>query len=325
MTSNPDTSPESTKLKDGSHSSFFKRRTTSSSFSNPRSFASDETGESSKSGSQQRNSMTYGANDLSADALMADDDNGENKRHSQERRWGRRSHKSKSSGAFLLSNAAFESSAEKGLSSEGSANMPHSRATMGHPKGNAAGKLPDTQQHLGDEDSTGGRPLNSNVPSADFANEGVQRADRFEVGNHALGTRATAGGFNVDSTQIVNLALNLSESRRNASRRIASTPLPQGGLGESTTGGSLRRHLQAQRRISRNISPKADRGDRATPASRTAAGARLNSPMQTSFDAYPDGGMYHYHFSASTLARAERAKVAIELMAQYRRLFYSKP
>jgi len=121
--------------------------------------------------------------------------------------------------------------------------------------------------------------------------------------------------LNVDSAQIVNLALNLSESRRNAARRNISSPLPP--LAESFAGGSLRQHLQQQRRVSRNVSPKPDRGDRTMP--RVPSG-KIQSPLQASFD---EG--YTYHFSASTLARAEKAKNAIELMAQYRRLLQYVP
>jgi hypothetical protein len=162
--------------------------------------------------------------------------------------------------------------------------------------------------------------------------------DGKKVDNHtaADNTRSVSAGVNlmkaaapaldVDSAQIVNLALNLSESRRNASRRIVSTPLPQasGALGESTVGGSLRQHLQQQRRASRNISPKPDKGERTMPSSRLGAGQNVHTPLQSVFDS-PEDGHYEYHFSASTLARAEKARNAIELMAQYRRLLQYVP
>ncbi|TVY83312.1 hypothetical protein LSUE1_G007314 [Lachnellula suecica] len=171
----------------------------------------------------------------------------------------------------------------------------------------------------------------------------AKRHSNYSVGGsplaaHVLTTRQDMGGdstaekekdkgkdeLDVDSAKIVNLALNLSESRRNAARRNISTPLPP-AFGEGFAGGSLRQHLQQQRRVSRNVSPKPDRGERAVTASpRAAPGQKIQSPLQASFESAPEGG-YQYHFSASTLARAEKAKNVIELMAQYRRLLQYVP
>ncbi|POR38056.1 Uncharacterized protein TPAR_01780 [Tolypocladium paradoxum] len=131
-----------------------------------------------------------------------------------------------------------------------------------------------------------------------------------------------AAGLDVDSAQIVNMALNLSESRRIASRRNISrgtpprlTPVPDG-----SSGSNLRQHLQQQRRSSRNMSPKPNQA----PSPRLSSGARLNSPLQPAFDAGHDG-QYRYHFSTSTLSRAQKAKEHLELMAQYRRLLDTLP
>lgn len=134
------------------------------------------------------------------------------------------------------------------------------------------------------------------------------------AGTTAVGSAspASADPLDVDSAQIVKMALNLSESRRLASRRIVSQPTPPrlAPLPDATTGGSLRQHLQQQRRVSRTISPKPDRSPR-------IGSARISSPLQSSFD--PEGS-YRYVFSESTLARAQKAKEYLELMAQYRRV-----
>ncbi|KAG6213709.1 hypothetical protein E4U50_001007 [Claviceps purpurea] len=114
----------------------------------------------------------------------------------------------------------------------------------------------------------------------------------------------------VDSTQIVQMALNLSESRRIASRRHVSraTPSRLSALPDGDLGGNLQQHLQQQRNVSSNGSPKPPQG--ASP--RAPSSGRLD-------------GHYRYHFSSSTLARAAKAKEHLELMAQYRRLLAVLP
>ncbi|KAG6275221.1 hypothetical protein E4U47_001002 [Claviceps purpurea] len=114
----------------------------------------------------------------------------------------------------------------------------------------------------------------------------------------------------VDSTQIVQMALNLSESRRIASRRHVSraTPSRLSALPDGDLGGNLQQHLQQQRNVSSNGSPKPPQG--ASP--RAPSSGRLD-------------GHYRYQFSSSTLARAAKAKEHLELMAQYRRLLAVLP
>ncbi|KAI1816872.1 hypothetical protein GGS20DRAFT_535871 [Poronia punctata] len=111
--------------------------------------------------------------------------------------------------------------------------------------------------------------------------------------------RPSSAPLDVDATRIVSMALDLSESRRSG-------------------GGSLKQHLQQQRRTSRNISPRADRN----LAPRIVSTSKLSSPLQPMFE---QDGSYTYHFSSSTLNRAQRAKEYLELMAQYRRLLLFLP
>ncbi|KAL2756603.1 hypothetical protein ACRALDRAFT_2052542 [Sodiomyces alcalophilus JCM 7366] len=147
-------------------------------------------------------------------------------------------------------------------------------------------------------------------------------------GHHGSSQRAASQPHDIDAALIVNMALNLSESRRAASRRSASAtsaaippalaPLPNAGTG---TGGALKQHLQQQRRTSRNMSPRPDRGLSARLPSATS---RTNSPLQPSFDLAREGSYRHY-FTPATLARAQKAKEQLELMAQYRRLLELVP
>ncbi|KAK1752578.1 hypothetical protein QBC47DRAFT_388898 [Echria macrotheca] len=139
------------------------------------------------------------------------------------------------------------------------------------------------------------------------------------AGETAVGSspRTSMAPLDMDSAQIVKMALNLSESRRMASRRNVSQPIPPklAPLPDAAAGGSLRQHLQQQRRVSRTISPKPDRSPR-------IGGPRVLSPLQSAFE--PDGS-YRYHFSQSTLARAQKAKEYLELMGQYRRVLDMLP
>lgn len=134
--------------------------------------------------------------------------------------------------------------------------------------------------------------------------------------------RPTSAPLDVDSAQIVSMALDLSDSRRLGSRRNISSPIPPrlSQLPDSTPGRSLKQHLQQQRRSSRNLSPRSDRN----PSARIVSTPRISSPLHPPPD--HDGSYsYTYHFSSSTLNRAQRAKEYLELMAQYRRLLLFLP
>ncbi|KAF2436888.1 hypothetical protein EJ08DRAFT_5718 [Tothia fuscella] len=158
---------------------------------------------------------------------------------------------------------------------------------------------------------------------------------RESSGEHGPQTVQQPGAF--DPAQIVNMALNLSESRRRnltaghllppqaaAGRRAVSSagqtgPAPssmlQGSYQAYGAGGSLRHHLQQQRRISRAHSPgTASR----THTSRNVSAASYAPPLDTT-------GVTPYHFSDSTFARAEKARQYIELSVEHRRLLQFLP
>lgn len=128
--------------------------------------------------------------------------------------------------------------------------------------------------------------------------------------------------LDIDSTQIVNMALNLSELRRIAARRNMSrgTPPRLAPVPDSSSAGNLRQHLQQQRRSSRNTSPR----PKLATSSRVPSAAWLSGPSQPAPDTAHDG-QYRYHFSSLTLARAQKAKEHLELMAEYRRLLETLP
>lgn len=335
MTSNADGSHDSARIKDVPASFSLDRRTTSSTFANSNnrsSIASNDTGESSTAASKWN---SVAANDMTDG--FADHRHGGYMDIEQPAKDGKgfRSHRNRASGSFLLSTAA-PVPAKNGSVASGPEGVPNRRVSTPEPKGKANPRSPEkkhTKRRSNGGAGVGASPLGPHASSATNGHgkevgnaAGDATNARPTVADGKAVPKGTAAGLDVDSAQIVHLALNLSESRRNASRRFVSAPLPQasGGLAENTVGGSLRQHLQQQRRVSRNISPKPDKGDRTMGASRVVTAPNASSPLQSVFDTQEEG-KYEYHFSASTLARAEKARNTIELMAQYRRLLHYVP
>ena len=182
--------------------------------------------------------------------------------------------------------------------------------------------------------------LNSNhtsVGSASSANPVLLSNERSAIGHDA------------DPAQIVNLALNLSENRRRnfsssnggllisrdaiGARRIISPGQQTFGLPNSVSGGSLRHQLQHQRQVSRNVSPRSVRsgssfGNKGTvpgsPHSQKESVGKMQSRLLPDFDT---GVAEDVVFNASdaTFSRAEKAKMALELMFEYRRLLQYLP
>jgi hypothetical protein len=302
------------------------------------SIASTETGESSKRNSVIIEDVSPNSPDGQPPPVV-EAQNVAPAKPAQDGRGSHRSHRSRGSASFLVSNLIFDLPIDtaNGVKST-SEIITRRRDSPGGHKGKVAARTPEMKHKKNRSSlglSIGGSPLAANVTNVVTEKEEKTRqlgidGDQDSSTNNAAGRPADAPkstGIDVESAQIVNLALNLSESRRQAARRNVSSPIPPTitGFGEGFTGGSLRQHLQAQRRSSRNVSPKPERGDRAysgTP--RVVPGQRMESPLQIAFGAHHEGD-YQYQFSASTLARAEKAKNAIELMAQYRRLLQYMP
>ncbi|KAJ2973719.1 hypothetical protein NQ176_g6446 [Zarea fungicola] len=156
------------------------------------------------------------------------------------------------------------------------------------------------------------------TPSPELAtNLSTGSLDRSSPASSQKSLAADPPSVDADSTQIVNMALNLSESRRLVSRRNVSRAAPPKllPLPDSATTNDLRQQLKQQRLSSRNISPRP--GQSLIP--RQSSGLASSSPLHSSFHTVQDE-LHRYQFSASTLARAQKAKEQLELMAQYRKL-----
>ncbi|OTB05686.1 hypothetical protein M426DRAFT_319675 [Hypoxylon sp. CI-4A] len=241
----------------------------------------------------------------------------------------RRSHKPRSSGGFLLSNNGFDESS-RGMSSGRDNGRRRSRIPVDNRKGKSPLRISDRQDE-GDVSRTG-----LGIDQKDFrrlsgertgrmlspAPDGERRHSQDGRGISRIPTptpRQSTAPLDVDSTQIVNMALNLSESRRLAERRNLSSPIPPrlAHLPDGQAGGSLKQHLQQQRRTSRTMSPKPDK---------TFTPRAVSTPkMPTALPSFENDGSYIYHPSPSTLNRAQKAKDYLELMAQYRRLLQIVP
>ncbi|EGR47444.1 uncharacterized protein TRIREDRAFT_4558 [Trichoderma reesei QM6a] len=157
---------------------------------------------------------------------------------------------------------------------------------------------------------SGGEAANS-PPSTGYSAD-----DRRFPDAHHQEPPATA---DLDPTQIVNMALSLSESRRLAARRSASrTAVPPrlAPIPDASSSNNIRHHLQQQRKVSRTESPTLIQE---SSSGAVVPGSRSSGTFQPSFETSLDP-QYRWQFSPSTLARAQKAKVHLELWAQYRRL-----
>ena len=153
--------------------------------------------------------------------------------------------------------------------------------------------------------------------------------------------RRSAIGLDTDPAQIVNLALNLSESRRRnfssgllapwdniGTRRLISSSLPSPGLPINSGAGSLRQHLKQQRQVSRNVSPRSGRSGGGKGAELPASQREKASDRQLTMLPDIEVGMnedFVFNESDATLSRAEKARVAFELSYEYRRLLQYLP
>ena len=176
-----------------------------------------------------------------------------------------------------------------------------------------------------------------------LTSNGTSTESTSMTGETAQNSGRGAIGMDTDPAQIINLALNLSESRRRnvssgglfaprdviGARRLVSPVPPTLSLPNNTgAGGSLRQHLQQQRRASRNLSPRSSRSIGGRGSDALAAQKEKSVRQQpTSFPDFETGLNEDIVFKASnaTLTRAEKARVTFELCYEYRRLLQYLP
>ena len=231
----------------------------------------------------------------------------------------KKGHKHRSSGGFLLQDAV---AVEDGDQTDKRLKR-HSRllGLRGRASPGAAEKIPGSagkEAGLGIADDYSSSPKSPTEAAAKLDRQKNRKTKAGHDGAAPAPAPPTAAPLDVESAQIVDMALRISESRRRATQRPVSQPLPPRLAplpADTTQGSSLRQHLLQQRKVSRTGSPRPDKG----MLPRSASGIRPVSAFVGSYDGGHDA-TYRYHFSPSTLARAQKAREHIELMAQYRRL-----
>lgn len=242
-----------------------------------------------------------------------------------------KSHKHKSTGAFLLSDPFQEVASDDARDRKQRA-----RRTVG--KGKDASPRHDGEQTQSTRHSG---PVGLGLPP-ELKKTGIGSAgqppgtppwtsgpekrqeDLLQSSPGVPSPQSSHSSMDMDSTQIVSMALNLSESRRLVQQRISSqhvpprlAPLPT----DNSVAGTLRQQLQQQRRASRTLSPRPEQG----ASQRTVSSGKINGSLQPPFEPTNNDGNYRYNFSNSTMARAQRAKDYMELLAQYRRVIELLP
>ena len=147
--------------------------------------------------------------------------------------------------------------------------------------------------------------------------------------------------FDTNPAQIVSLALSLGESRRrqfSINRLTPSDPLGGRRIASSDqnspryvtspilggAGGSLKQHLQQQRRSSRNISPRSPAFD-SSHSPRSSREQSQAAPTLAPPFTYDLINEFNINPSNATLARADKAKITLELLYEYRRLLQYLP
>ncbi|KAL1985211.1 hypothetical protein VTN96DRAFT_8127 [Rasamsonia emersonii] len=264
----------------------------------------------------------------------------------------RRTH---SSGGFLL-DSAFGPSARL----LGSIHRPHLSLSSSSGKRRAAETEITVPKKRSSHRSTwhqqkpslGSSPLATTVTNATPADGTAQHASE-SAGSESANTTPRAAsalsnsprvGLDTDPVQIVNLALNLSESRRrNYAGRVPSSPLPGG---RRTVSSSQAHFMPVDNHVQRSA---ASVGQASSQAHRHSSYTAVENRFQRSFPRSasspssqepvterlaPPGVLpgtsdrdwqVSYDFSDSTLARAEKARQHFELFWEYLRLLSHLP
>lgn len=209
-------------------------------------------------------------------------------------------------------------------------------ATQGQNTGNCVQAGPD-QDKRHSKLSTAGESWRS-AGSGNLSSTGSGPSQQSEGGN----LWRNSLGQETDPKQLVNLALNLSESRRrNASGALVRAPRDvSGGLriissGQRSNGsphgvvsGSLRQYLREPHRSPSNVSSRSGNSNRSRnnrPETFKSHAEKDRVVPQTTTDTVALNSDELFKVSDATLARAEKARVALELGYEYRRLLQYLP
>ena len=267
---------------------------------------------------------------------------------------GRR-HSHRSSGGFLLNSIGRSSRIPKMLHSNAE-NQKGKRKHEGSELSVAKTRHPKT--HPRPSSSIGGSPLSTELKRD--RSQVQQNGNGVSAGNSSIGRSlppSRAGteslrygseapsvssripnpsvGFDTDPAQIVNMALSLSEARRQqaSARRYVSleqrgnrvtSAATSGGATDKPSGGSIGQYLKTSRPGSRGSKERRP----TTPQSKARDASSRHDQVQEDTAAEPildDTNMDESELSHATAARVQRARTYFELAYEHRRLISHLP
>ncbi|KAL8905096.1 MAG: hypothetical protein Q9207_002837, partial [Kuettlingeria erythrocarpa] len=313
-----------------------------------------------------------GIRDLEEPSLIAETSRVSNSTYDRSADHGLRSQRARGSGGFLLRDAvpAYSSGTEKrplpqvmgdskgkGRAENGDITPNRKRtAAERHRQKLSVGSSPLSTVVYNDTAGTASSRLesaglekitpNRSSPSEQVEGDlsvSIMNGDQSGLEGRTSGTPVpSAIGYNTDPAQIVNLALNLSESRRRhvsggrlspayigGARRHVSSEANTPGYSVrhvSTTSTHLRSQLNDQRRISRTSAARSSTQswERSSPRSAKSSNEAETSIAKGLFEPEEVQEII-LKPSEATLARAEKARIAFELSYEYRRLLQFLP
>jgi hypothetical protein len=224
-----------------------------------------------------------------------------------------------------------QSERDKGKQKEESRRLPGKRTSSRRPQVDTKPmESSPLSQHVNgvDDEANGGLGISVSDQQHTTDGNGGVSGPSSDTGRHSWNASNGAG---IDPTEIVHMALNLSESRRrNLSAGHLAIPPPTGSrrttsMGiQPSVGGSLRQQLQQQRSISRN-SPAFGRSSPPTGWRHSSASPSPASPFHEPSVMLQLGHGINIQPSAATISRAEKARRYIELSLEYKRLLQFLP
>ncbi|KAF2815213.1 uncharacterized protein BDZ99DRAFT_408996, partial [Mytilinidion resinicola] len=268
----------------------------------------------------------------------------------EEQDFAHRRHRMRRSGGFLLDSAFPSASGSRALSpgrqddtNDGDRHTlrpPQDASRVGRvrrEKARSSGSSPLSRELDITSQVEGNGGLRERNHDTENGNLRVAKTRKSRGGVQAEDTQAAEEDYApppraaIDPHQIVNMALNLSESRKRnlgagqlvvpsspPSRRLTSAGQPpSANFQRHGAGGSLRQHLQQQRRISRNISPSTGREPSSVSRHLSTSSSRVLSG--------PGPALQGLTFSPITIERRDKAKAYIELSMEYLRLLECLP
>ena len=275
------------------------------------SIAKDRYGESSsqvESGSSEKRSIRSRRSNKSAKQSeeLATPQNGTSTRNEEHSSTGSLGHRARKSGGFLL-DSVFTNGSPKRPDSSGKRKAPD-------------GYLQVDKRRAAHSPFSGDSSQRSS-PLSRQASMGVRDTDGTDEQ-----PRSRPPSQTIDPTQLVQMALNLSESRKRHVSNTLQVPLPPVTGRRATSGpvsafGTVRASSSGRKRISQ-LSEDIARG---TPSSDRSGVDGMAQPDESASAVEAATDNVFYTFSPATLSRAEKARKYFELASEHRRLLQSLP